>query len=210
MRLKIKNIFAALLVVSALSSCEDALDKFPLDSLSPETFFSNESELQAYANNFYGQFPGTGLYNEQNDMITNYQLDAIMMGSRDIASGSWSWNSLRHVNTLIEYSVNCKDEAVRTKFVALARFFRAYFYFQKVKMFGDVPWIDKTLGSDAPELCRSSDRSGAVRHRPLQSRHGLHDGGHQQMADLCPLRHGDPPFHLSDGSVLPKGSLMQS
>lgn len=168
MRLKIKNIFAALLVVSALSSCEDALDKFPLDSLSPETFFSNESELQAYANNFYSQFPGTGLYNEQNDMITNYQLDAIMMGSRDVASGSWSWNNLRHVNTLIEYSVNCKDEAVRTKFVALARFFRAYFYFQKVKMFGDVPWIDKTLGSDAPELYKPRDSRELIMTKMLE------------------------------------------
>ena len=168
MRLKIKNIFAALLVVSALSSCEDALDKFPLDSLSPETFFSNESELQAYANNFYGQFPGTGLYNEQNDMITNYQLDAIMMGSRDIASGSWSWNNLRHVNTLIEYSVNCKDEAVRTKFVALARFFRAYFYFQKVKMFGDVPWVDKTLGSGDPELYKPRDSREFIMTKMLE------------------------------------------
>ena len=157
MRLKITKIFAALLMVSALSSCDDALDKFPLDSLSPETFFSNESELQAYANNFYAMFPGTSLYNSQDDMVTNYQLDAIMMGTRDISSGSWSWTNLRHVNTLIEYSVNCKDEAVRTKFVALARFFRAYFYFQRVKQFGDVPWVDRPLGSGDDELYKPRD-----------------------------------------------------
>lgn len=157
MRLKIKNIFAALLVVSALSSCEDALDKFPLDSLSPETFFSTESELQAYANTFYTMFPGTSLYNEQSDIITNHQLADYMLGLRDINSGSWSWTNLRKVNTLIEYSVNCKDEAVRTKYVALARFFRAYFYFEKVKMFGDVPWADRPLGSGDAELYKARD-----------------------------------------------------
>ena len=157
MRLKIKNIFAALLVVSALSSCEDALDKFPLDSLSPETFFSSESELQAYTNTFYTMFPGTSLYSEQSDIITGHQLEDYMLGLRDINSGSWSWTNLRKVNTLIEYSVNCKDEAVRTKYVALARFFRAYFYFEKVKMFGDVPWVDRPLGSGDDELYKARD-----------------------------------------------------
>lgn len=157
MRIKIKNIFAALLLVSAFSSCEDALDKFPLDSLSPETFFSSESELQAYANTFYPMFPGSSLYNSQDDLVIGHQLPDFMWGGRDINSGSWSWTYLRRVNTLIEYSVNCKDEAVRTKYVALARFFRAYFYFEKVKMFGDVPWTDKALGSGDPELYKPRD-----------------------------------------------------
>ena len=157
MRLKIKNIFAVLFVVSALSSCDDALDKFPLDSLSPETFFSNETELQAYSNAFYGCFPGNSLYNSTDDLIVNYQLDNIMLGARGLDAGSWSWGYLRNFNTLIEYSKNCKDEAVRTKYVALARFFRGYFYFEKVKQFGDVPWTDKALGSGDPELYKPRD-----------------------------------------------------
>lgn len=84
MRLKIKNIFAALLVVSALSSCEGALDRFPLDSLSPETFFKNEVELQAYSNGFYACFPGSALYNSTDDLIINYQLDNIMLTFSDL------------------------------------------------------------------------------------------------------------------------------
>lgn len=157
MRLKIKNIFAVLFVVSALSSCDDALDKFPLDSLSPETFFTNETELQAYSNAFYNCFPGSSLYNSTDDLIVNYQLDNIMMGTRGLDSGSWSWTYLRNFNTLIEYSTNCKDEAVRAKYVALARFFRGYFYFEKVKQFGDVPWVEKTLGSGDQELYKPRD-----------------------------------------------------
>ncbi len=168
MRLKIKNIFAALLVVSALSSCEGALDRFPLDSLSPETFFKNEVELQAYSNGFYACFPGSALYNSTDDLIINYQLDNIMLGARGLDSDSWSWTYLRNFNTLIEYSVNCKDEAVRTKYVALARFFRAYFYFEKVKMFGDVPWTDRTLGSNDAELYKPRDNREYVMTKILE------------------------------------------
>lgn len=52
---------------------------------------------------------------------------------------------------------NCKDQKVRDKYEALARFFRAYFYFEKVKRFGDVPWYDKVLGSDDADLYKARD-----------------------------------------------------
>ena len=34
----------------ALVSCEEWLDKYPLAQMSPDTFFSNENELQAFSN----------------------------------------------------------------------------------------------------------------------------------------------------------------
>ena len=45
-----KKILSILTVGCALtlSSCEDWLDKYPLAQMSPETFFSNENELQAF------------------------------------------------------------------------------------------------------------------------------------------------------------------
>ena len=50
-----KKILSILTVGCALtlSSCEDWLDKYPLAQMSPETFFSNENELQAFSNTFY-------------------------------------------------------------------------------------------------------------------------------------------------------------
>ena len=66
-----KKILSILTVGCALtlSSCEDWLDKYPLAQMSPETFFSNENELQAFSNTFYTIFPGDGLYNEGYDNI---------------------------------------------------------------------------------------------------------------------------------------------
>ena len=47
---------------------------------------------------------------------------------------------------------------MRVRYEALTRFFRAYFYFAKVKRFGDVPWYDKPVGSkDLEALNRPRD-----------------------------------------------------
>lgn len=153
-----------------LSSCEDWLDKYPLAQMSPETFFSNENELQAFSNKFYTVFPSDGLYNEYWDNLIHNDLPQEMRGGRTIpASGSgWTWTNLRDINTLLEYSVNCKDTDVRNRYDAVARFFRAYFYFEKVKRFGDVPWYAKPLGSADPELKRPRDSREWVMQRMIE------------------------------------------
>ena len=161
-----KKILSILTVGCALtlSSCEDWLDKYPLAQMSPETFFSNENELQAFSNTFYTIFPGDGLYNEGYDNIVKNEIAAEMRDGRTIpASGSgWTWTDLRKFNTLLEYSGNCKDTDIRNRYDAVARFFRAYFYFEKVKRFGDVPWYAKPLGSADPELKRPRDSASTT------------------------------------------------
>lgn len=142
-----------------LASCEEWLDKYPLAQMSPETFFSNENELQAFSNQFYVMFPAGSIYSEYWDNIIHNDLPEEMRNGRTIpaSGGGWSWGDLRDINTLLEYSGNCTDAEVRTHYDALARFFRAYFYFEKVKRFGDVPWYAKPLGSADPELKRPRD-----------------------------------------------------
>ena len=166
MKTKISILIAAVL---CLVSCD--LDKKPLSQLSPDSFFSTEAELQAFSNNFYdGIFPSTEIYGEQSDLVIKLGLTNEMQSKRTIPeSGSgWTWTTLRNFNTLIEYSVNCKDENVRNKYVALARFFRAYFYFEKVKRFGDVPYFDKQLGSDSPELYKPRDSRELVMDKIIE------------------------------------------
>ena len=146
-----KKILSILTVGCALtlSSCEDWLDKYPLAQMSPETFFSNENELQAFSNTFYTIFPGDGR-------------------TIPASGGGWTWTDLRKFNTLLEYSGNCKDTDIRNRYDAVARFFRAYFYFEKVKRFGDVPWYAKPLGSADPELKRPRDSREFVMQRMIE------------------------------------------
>ena len=77
-----------------------------------------------------------------------------MRGTRIVPTegGGWDWGNLRNINFYLENSVKCEDEAARVRYDALARFFRAYFYFDKVKRFGDVPWYDQVIGDQDTEL----------------------------------------------------------
>lgn len=142
---------------AAVASCD--LDKTPLAQLSPDSFFSTRTELDAFANNFYADLPSTAVYGERSDLIVATSLSNEMNGTRVVpASGSgWTFTALRDYNTLIEYSENCDDINVRNEYQAVARFFRAFFYLEKVKRFGDVPWYDKQLGSADPDLYKPRD-----------------------------------------------------
>ncbi|MBP5397038.1 MAG: RagB/SusD family nutrient uptake outer membrane protein [Bacteroidales bacterium] len=167
MKKNLKYITAIFSAALLLSAC-DNLDRFPKDKMSPETFLTNETEMQAYSNAFYTIFPGSSVYENYSDELISKDLSLELRGGRTLTSGDWTWTKLRNINTLIEYSGNCKDEKIRVQYVALARFFRAFFYFEKVKEFGDVPWYDHTLGSDDPELRRPRDNRDYVMQRIIE------------------------------------------
>lgn len=147
------------IIFTALIGFTSCLDKEPLSQMSPETFFSNENELQAFSNPFYTVFPSTTLYSENVDNVIRLELSEEVRGARIVpaSGGGWTWSILRDINTMLGHIDNCKDEQVREQYEGLARFFRAYFYFEKVKMFGDVPWYDKELASDDPDLYKPRD-----------------------------------------------------
>lgn len=164
----IKKFTYIIAAAACLVSCE--LDKFPLAQLSPDSFFSSESELQAFSNTFYTILPAGGLYQDNADTYTQNTMPDEISGLRIIpaSGGGWTWTDLRNINTLLESSKNCPDEAVRAEYDAVAKFFRAYFYFEKVKRFGDVPWYDKQLGSDSEELYKPRDSRELVMQHMIE------------------------------------------
>ena len=168
-----KILFSILIVLAgfAFTGCDDLLDAVPKDRLTSDTFFKNESELKAFAIVFYEAFPESDLYVANDDHYTQNNMSNEEMGKRTIpaSGGGWSWGALRNINTLLEDLDHCSNSAVRTKYDALARFFRAYFYFNKVKRFGDVPWYDKTLGStDTEALTRERDNREFIMGKILE------------------------------------------
>lgn len=133
----------------AFTGCDDLLDAVPKDKLTEDTFFKSESELRAFSIVFYEALPGSDLYISNDDHYTQNNMSDVGMGTRIIpaSGGGWSWGALRNINTLLEDLDHCPDAVVRARYEALARFFRAYFYYNKVRRFGDVPWYDTTIGS---------------------------------------------------------------
>ncbi len=158
---KIAYILLPILAGFTLTGCDDLLDVYPLDRMSPETFYKSETELQAYGMNLYAMLPGgSSLFIEDADTYIQMGLTDEQKGTRTVpaSGGGWSWGNLRSANTMLEYLSNCPDAAVRAKYEGFARFFRAYFYFEMLKRFGEVPWYDKPVGSaDTEALNRPRD-----------------------------------------------------
>lgn len=72
------------------------------------------------------------------------------------------------MNTLLEYADMCEDKEAVLKYTAVTRFFRAFFYFEKIKRFGDVPWYDVQLGSADEALYKPRDSRELVLSKMLE------------------------------------------
>lgn len=156
-----KKTLIYIISVIGLFSCD--LDEVPLSEVSKEPVFSTENGLELYANSFYENLPTPSSAHKADDMcdyaaralVPNFIL-ADAYGSQQ--SDGWEWEKLRSINYFIQ---NCTDERVsenvRMNYIGLARFFRAWFYFDKVKRFGDVPWISKAMDVDDPDLYTGRD-----------------------------------------------------
>lgn len=148
-RINIYKYIAFTLASTALTGCID-MEQYPLDAISPNTYFNTDNDLMLYTNSFYDMLPSAeGVYNEAIDNIVKQDLaNELQGGSRRLvpaSGGGWSWGNLRNINFYLQNSPKCADEKARNRYDAVAHFFRAYFYFDKVKRFGDVPWYSVTL-----------------------------------------------------------------
>lgn len=155
-----KNILYILLIASAvtLSSCDkDFLNRLPESSVTPESSFQSEKDLALYTQSFYDVLPSAeGVYNEAIDNIVKTTLEDAVTGLRQVpvSGGGWDWGDLRNINFFLENSTRHLSEEVAAPYNAVARFFRAYFYFNKVKRFGDVPWYEEAISPGDEELLK--------------------------------------------------------
>ncbi len=170
-------LFLELLILIFAFGCD--LEEIPRSSTSKHAVFNSESGLQLYANSFYNWLPSANNIH-QNDYVSdygarrnvpslirkgvyspNYTDDTSASGYERVALGGdwdWGWTHLRNFNYFLENnnSPNVSFE-IRNHYNGLAKFFRAWFYFEKVKRYGDVPWIGKPLDVDDPILWGGRD-----------------------------------------------------
>jgi len=144
------------------------LDQIPESSASKSAVFGTEAGLKLYTNSFYAMdfLPKNSTSQDaMSDYLAVRDVPSFLQKgvfTSNLSSG-WTWTDLRNINYFIE---NCKDPAVpadvRNNYLGIARYFRAYFYMEKVKRFGDVPWIGKPLGINDPKLYAGRDKRQVV------------------------------------------------
>lgn len=144
-----KKQYLWFLLLSFLFVHCNKLDQTPVSTTSKSAVFGSQQGLDLYTNSFYSILPGrsTNLDAMSDYLAVKSVFTFIQAGAfTPTLSSGWSWNDLRNINYFI---ANCNDPKVpldiRKNYLGIAKFFRAYFYYEKVKRFGDVPWIGKPL-----------------------------------------------------------------
>lgn len=165
-----RYIYSVFFVMGLITTSCD-LNELPQASITPETFFRTENDLHLYTNSFYNAFPGaSSFYNENVDITTGREIPEIIRGAYVIPNtgGGWSWGTLRNINFYLERSGQCDDENARNRYDAVAKFFRAYFYYGMVAKFGDVPYYDYVVGDNSEGLTAPRDSRVLVTEKMIE------------------------------------------
>ncbi|MDT0678635.1 RagB/SusD family nutrient uptake outer membrane protein [Autumnicola musiva] len=169
-----KQAISIISICFSLFGCsEDYLDKQPLSEVTTENFFATASDLELYTNGFYRMLPSTSIYNgdSRTDNIIEIELSEELRGARLVptSGGEWNWDYLRDINFFLENYERSDDEAAKNQYGGVARFFRAYFYFEKLQRFGEVPWYDTTIDpTDEEALTKPRDSRDFVVNKILE------------------------------------------
>lgn len=155
--------------------CSKKLDQKPEATINREAIFSSERGMELYVNSFYGiSSDNTAILPDANAIIRSDEMadyaarttvpEFLRPGAfSSRQSTGWTWTALRNINYFLE---NVKTSTVapdiRNHYTGLARFFRAWFYFDKVRRFGAVPWINKTMDVTDSALFNTRDTRALV------------------------------------------------
>jgi len=174
-KINISIILLAFLL--SFTACEDGLEKFPLDRPSDVNYLSSKAEMEMAIASCYNSL-WTRLNYEipdfiQTDLVTDIAWDraetmyqSIGNGSQDIdnalVSSLWNkhYQAIGRCNFIIENISRGKDKVTAeeyNRYIADAKFLRAYWYYKLTELFGDVPFQTKPVSSLAEtQLAKTS------------------------------------------------------
>lgn len=165
-----KIIFLAATVLLVFSSCNDFLDKQPLDSVTEEAVFNDDALLTAYVTACYNAYPNgfdeAMMSSCTDESYTRHGANSSVLVSQgemnvdnieNFDSGRFAnfnyWNSayeyLRNINTFFEkYEEAQVSEELKSRLYGEMKFIRAFVYANLIWRFGGVPIITKVYTLD--------------------------------------------------------------
>ena len=170
-----------LLMAVVFIACTKNLDQPPQDQISNSQYWKTAQDLESYTIQFYALFPNFRtlgsiapdffLGNIGRDAVfgSDHQIMATptpqLNGTRTatISGGNWNWTGIRSVNIFFENYQKVNDVPDNINhFVGEAHFFKAWLYFEKVRLFGDVPWYTNSMLIDDPVLYKARTKRTQV------------------------------------------------
>lgn len=175
-----KYIFIGIAALT-LTSCNDFLDKEPLDFGSEEAYYRTENDLRIAANAFYTILPqnnssqhagssmNNGLYTDDIESDNQFGTGAqnlLYQGNKfmpDANSSQWNFDNLRGINFFIQkadenYDIITGSQTYIDHYIGEAYFFRAFEHFKLLRKYGDIPIVKHMVTDDNADLLESTKR----------------------------------------------------
>ncbi len=164
-----------IIIISVLFTavgCNDKfLEKFPLDKISDANFWKTGDDIMMFANQFYSSLfnPKDAWfdydnYSDNQDKNTHnaYTFGEYTVPASDGGWGKSDWKPISDCNYALDRIAKMTSDASVLRGEAEIRFFKTFFYFAKVKKFGDVPWLSEALTTESEGLTAPRDPRGVV------------------------------------------------
>ena len=176
-----KRIINILSIAAAALFASACMDLSPKAQLSDAQVWSSPANYSLFANQFYGwtrDFQGSdymcswtdGVHSDtRSDLVATPNLNVYSAGSNSIPSTDGNYGTLYkriyYTNLLLKNAAEFEPKADIAIPMGEAYFFRAYFYFELVQIFGDVIYTDTPLDMDSEKLYgKRDDRLEVIRH----------------------------------------------
>ena len=149
-------------IALTVTSCD--LDMVPETDVTDASYWKTETDLRGACNRFYEQMNGNNdlgdgfKHDYRSDELTTGGANAVSSGNVQIPNTNGAWTDaywrIFIANNIIEKAPRADvSQEVLNRYLAEARFFRGYYYFELVKKYGDVPLLLKTFNDTSdPEL----------------------------------------------------------
>jgi len=153
------------LIIIVLSSCEDFLKEDARNFINPNSFYTNQSDAESGVAGIYQRIAtGYGLAHGipfinfvNSDNSWPWSLTAYDVGFNFTPDVQWCgdiWNmcydGIKRANSFIDVMEKTQisfPQTIKDRMIGEAKFLRAFYYYNLVQFYGDVPLVNKTYDS---------------------------------------------------------------
>lgn len=169
---KYLNIFSALFILAGVLSCTD-LEEKPVSLLAPETFFTSVKDVETAVLGSYSFIASEGFYGRRLTLSLQLSSDMCDIGDRStparrqqvndfnmdanngMVTSIWprGYQAVGAANAAIAGAEQVGEPVEKiNELIAEARFVRAFIYYHFVRLFGDIPYIDRVFSDPVEAL----------------------------------------------------------
>lgn len=144
-------IIVLIALITSTYSCEDVLNRPPLDKISDSDVWQDESLMKGYVIDLYSRFPSFAFidyfYYSDEGTGSSGNSNAVTMGTMSKSNVPsniqyWDYEYIRDINVFLENAQNAPiSEDVKNQLLGEATAMRAAAYFEMAKRYGGVPLV---------------------------------------------------------------------